>query len=187
MSKQKLAYVYANGQLNIKLHTAEGKNEIGPADLIKEVSFNVADFPASFADSSGEKSLALYGLTKLLQDRTSQCTESVESKFDAMVAEAARLQELDAEGVAQWRKAVVRAEGVARSTKKVDPALVYAIAQLKGVSDAVATSNLQSLAKEQIEALVASPKVAEKIAEYKAQLADAKESAEHVDLADLLM
>ena len=185
MTKQVLAYFMANNELTIKLHTAESKTAIGPADIVKEQTFNVNDFPAEFQDSTGVKSLALYGLTKLLQDRTSQRTESADAKFDGMVAEALRLQTADAEGVFQWRKSVERAASAPRSARKVDLALVKAVAELKGVSESVAEANLLSLDKEKIAALTANEKIAALIAKYKEEVESAKQGSD-VDLSDLL-
>lgn len=176
---KRLAYFYDEKGVRIVLHTAEKKGEIGPADLIEEVSLAVADFPAEFKNGDGLMTLASYGLCKLVQDRTSQVAGCAE-KFAAMVKEAQRLID-----TGEWRAAVVRAEGTTRAgSRKVDALVAKAVGELKGLSLPAAEAALKKLDKDSYDKLCKSEKVQELVQKYKAE-AGAEAGAE-TDLADLL-
>lgn len=183
MSKEKLAYFIDGTKVRIVLHTADAKAEISPADTVSEVTFDANDFNHEFQSNDGTKTLLSYGLVKILQDRTSQVTESLAKKFEAMQAEAQRLLTANEDGTYNWKNAVVRAESKPRSAKKVDSYLAQAVAQLKGISVVQATEALKALTADQIGQLSANPNVKDIIATLKAE---ATEQTEQMDLADLL-
>lgn len=176
----RLAYFIGAEGVRVVLHQAEKKGEIGPADIVSEVTLSVEQFPAKFEDGAEGKTLAAYGLCKLVQDRTSQVAGTKE-KFDAMVKEATRLSE-----TGQWRNPVERVAGVPRAgSRRVDTLVAKAISELKGVDLAVAEATLKKLDKDSYEKICKSEKVVELVAKYKA---DANvESAPAADLADLLV
>lgn len=176
----KLAYFIGTACIRVVLHQAEKKGEIGPADILDEVVLDVAGFPAKFEDGDEGKTLAAYGLCKLIQDRTSQVPGS-KAKFDAMVAEAARLSE-----TGQWRNPVERKEGAVRAgSRRVDALVAKALSELKRIDLAVAEATLKKLDKDSYEKITKNEKVIALVASYKASVADA-EGETGTDLADLL-
>lgn len=175
----RLAYFIGAEGVRVVLHQAEKKGEIGPADVVQEVTLDVAGFPAKFEDGAEGKTLAAYGLCKLVQDRTSQVAGPKE-KFEAMVKEATRLSE-----TGQWRNPVERKEGVVRAgSRRVDALVAKALSELKGIDLAVAEATLKKLDKENYEKITKNPKVVELVESYK-KAADA-EGGPVADLADLL-
>ena len=183
MSKEKLAYFIDGTNVRIILHTADAKAEISPADTVSEVTFDANDFDHEFQSNDSPKTLLADGLVKILQDRTSQVTESIAKKFEAMGAEAQRLLTANEDGTYNWKNAVVREASKPRSAKKVDSYLAQAVAQLKGISVVQATEALKALTADQIGQLSANPNVKDIIATLKAE---ATEQTEQMDLADLL-
>ena len=184
VGKTKLAYFLNGTEVRIVLHQAEGKSAIGPADVVQEMVVNANDFPAEFAATDGAKTLAGYGLMKLLQDRTSQLSESVTAKFEGMVKEAERLCAVDEQGVVQWRNASTRAAGTgAGRAKKVDSFLAAAVAELKGISLPDAISAVQGLDAESVKKLAANEKV---VAIVERMKAEAKPATGQMDLSDML-
>lgn len=178
--KLKLAYFIGAGAVRVVLHQAEKKGEIGPADIVQEATFEVGAFPAKFEDGTDEgKTLAAYGLCKLVQDRTSQVSGCAE-KFNAMVAEGQRLSE-----TGQWRNAVERKEGVTRAgSRRVDALVAKALAELKGIDIVAAEATLKKLDKDSYEKITKNEKVVALVEGYKA--AAAEQPANETDLADLL-
>jgi hypothetical protein len=173
----RLHYVLNGTVVTITAHTGESNSEYAETDVIDTITYDAANFPVSFATGSDEvtKTLAGYGLLKLLQDRTSQDKGAVQ-KIAAMRTEADRLQES-----AQWSELKERAASAPRQPK-VCTFLAAAIAELKGVTVAAATANLGSLTKEQRDNIAANPVVADVITRLKAELKD--QAA--VDLTDFL-
>lgn len=161
----------------ILIGTAVTAQLIGDDDVVaKEFSVDAKSMPKVFGEGDSAKTLAGYGLLKLMQDRTSQVTESKEAKLDAMEAFVKQLGE-----TGQWRSEVERSGGGSRA-RKVDVYLVKAVADLKGLSETQAASSLRALDKEQYDQIVKSEKVKAKIAEIKA----AEGESETADLGDLL-
>ena len=183
MSKEKLAYFIDGTKVRIVLHTADAKGEISPADTVSEVTFDANEFDHEFQSNDSPKTLLAYGLVKILQDRTSQVTESIAKKFEAMGAEAQRLLTANEDGTYNWKNVVVREASKPRSAKKVDSYLAQAVAQLKSISVVQATEALKALTADQIGQLSANPNVKDIIATLKAE---ATEQTEQMDLADLL-
>ena len=177
--KLRLAYFIGAESVRVVLHQAEKKGEIGPADIVEEVTLEVGKFPAKFEDGAEGKTLAAYGLCKLVQDRTSQVPGSKE-KFDAMVKEGVRLAE-----TAQWRNPVERAAGTVRAgSRRVDTLVAKAVAEMKNIGLVVAEATLKKLDKDSYEKLCKHEKVLELVAKYKKEAEAAGET--QTDLADLL-
>lgn len=175
----RLAYFIGAEGVKVVLHRAEKKGEIGPADLVEEVTLRVEDFPAKFEDGAEGKTLAAYGLCKLVQDRTSQVAGCAE-KFQAMVKEAQRLQETGA-----WRNAVERKEGATRTgSRKVDTLVAKALSEMKSIDLAVAEATLKKLDKESYDKICKHARVQELVAQYKSEVSA---EAPETDLADLLV
>ena len=71
VGKTKLHYAFNTTSVNIIEHTAEKASEMKKDHIVQEHSFSIADVPDVLQDGDIQKSLAGYGLQKLLQDRTS--------------------------------------------------------------------------------------------------------------------
>jgi len=138
------------------------------SEVIAEKTFNVADIPAELNDGENSvKSLAAYGLSKLLQDRTSSV--DAEGKLEAMEEVFALLKG------GEWRQ---RKEGGAGKKAAIDPIFAQAIAEIKSVSVAAATIALQGMDADQRKAL-------RQVETVKAKIAEVREAAEG-EAADLL-
>ena len=128
-------------------------------------------FDASRVHESLRSSVALYGLSKLLQDRTSDKSvkEHGIEKLDFMEEVLARFE------AGEW--AAERKIGAPTVSVEVE-----ALAALKGVSVAVMQKSLRAYTKEQREGILANEAVVAKAAEIKAS----RENAADVDLSDLV-
>ena len=128
------------------------------------------EYDAQRVHESLRGKVALYGLSKLIQDRTSDQSvkELGEAKLDAMDAVVDRL------GTGEW--AAERRVGAPTVSAEVE-----ALAQIKGVEVSVMQTSLRAYSKEQRQAILANDQVQAKAAEIKA----ARESAAPVDLSDL--
>ncbi|QGH73577.1 MAG: hypothetical protein [Siphoviridae sp. ct7UA22] len=161
----------------ITAHNGKTRSEFEQKDVVDQVVIDAASFPDVLETAGGEKkSIKAYGISSLLQDRSSQAKGPAE-KFEYMKAEAERLQ---TEG-ALWSEARESAPKAPKAPK-VDAFLVAAIAELKGVTQTVASVFLSKLDKEQVKELAARPAVQ---AAVEAQR-KAAEAADDIDLSDLL-
>ena len=184
VAAQFLDYVLNGTKVSVVLHHGETRGTYTEADIDKRLDLDAVDFPAEFkAGEEGVRTLIGYGLSKLLQDRTSQNSGSPAIKFEAMVEKANRLATVEADGSFQWKGQSERRSSGARGTRAVDGFLAQAVAELKGISVIEASAALQTLDKEKVDALRTSPVIVAKVAELKAA---AKEQAQSVDLSDLL-
>lgn len=173
MSKLRLAYDLINTVVNVALvQVAEDESET----VLKQFALDAAEYPESFTtgDEAVTKSLAGYGLQKLIQDRTSQVSGDVEKKFEAMLAEGERLKG------GEWRAAVERSAGGA--TPKADPILAQAVAELQGLTIPVATAALAAMDKEKLAKLRANDRVKAVVD----RIREESKAAATVDLGDLL-
>lgn len=176
MSKLKLSYDLLGTLVTVVLLNVVEVEGAEPTETeVNRFSLDAASFPAVFTtgDEAVTKSLAGYGLQKLIQDRTSQVSGDTQKKFDAMLAEGERLMG------GEWRSAVERSSGGA--TPKADPILAQAVAELQNLTIPVATAALSKLTAEQIKVMKDKPAVKAKCDEIR----EAAKSAEAVDLSDL--
>jgi hypothetical protein len=74
MSKARLHYINIGTIVTVVVHTGESNSTYEAVDILKQFEVDAADFPTSFSTGSDEvtKTLAGYGLQKLLQERTSR-------------------------------------------------------------------------------------------------------------------
>ena len=182
--KAHIDYVVDGSKVVVVLHTGETRGTYEEADIIKQAEFDSAQWPVAFISGESTKTLAAYGLSKLLQDRTSQEKESPQAKFEAMLAEAARLTTPDADGAFFWRETVARGSTGSRGTRAIDSLLAQAIANLKGVSVLDASAALKAMDKDKLDALRSNAAVAAELERLKAEAKAADASG--VDLSDLL-
>lgn len=170
-------YAVKGDKAVITAHTGETRKEFTQEQIVGQIVVDVAKIPDVFKTAGGEeKSLKAYGISSLLQDRSSQAKGQSE-KFEYMQAEAERLM---SEG-ALW--AVTR-ESAPKAPKapKVDALLAQALAELKGCTVTVAAAYVGKLDKDSLAELAGKEVVKAKIAELKAAAAEAEE----LDLSDLL-
>ncbi len=182
--KSHIDYVVDGSVVRVVLHNGETRGTYEPDDIVKQAEFDSAQWPSAFISGEGTKTLAAYGLSKLLQDRTSQEKESPLAKFEAMLAEAARLTTPDENGQFFWREAVARGSTGSRGTRAIDSLLAQAIANLKGVSVLDASAALKAMDKDKLDALRSNAAVAAELERLKAEAKAADASG--VDLSDLL-
>ena len=182
--KSHIDYVVDGSVVRVVLHNGETRGTYEESDVLKQAEFDSAQWPVAFISGESTKTLAAYGLSKLLQDRTSQEKESPQAKFEAMLAEAARLTTPDAEGQFFWREAVARGSTGSRGTRAIDSLLAQAIANLKGVSVLDASDALKAMDKDKLDALRSNAAVAAELDRLKAEAKAADASG--VDLSDLL-
>lgn len=179
MSKveNKLQYSLVGSLVSVVLAQVSDDESVADVELGR-FEFDAAEFPAEFqtGEEGVTKTLAGYGLLKLIQDRNSQVSGDAQKKFEGMQAEAQRLLE-----TGDWRAPVNRASG-SGATPKADPILAQAVAELQGISIPVATAAIAKLEKEQIAAMKEKPAVKAKMDEIR----QAAKDAEAVDLSDLL-
>lgn len=184
LKKTHIDYVVDGSKVIVVLHNGETRGTYEEADVLKQAEFDSAQWPVAFVAGESTKTLAAYGLSKLLQDRTSQEKESPQAKFEAMLAEAARLTTPDADGVYFWREAATRGATGSRGTRAIDSLLAQAIANLKSVSVLDASAALKAMDKDKLDALRSNAAVAAELERLKAEAKAADASG--VDLSDLL-
>lgn len=140
----------------------------GEGDDQKVIDRDVFDLGAVHADLQID--VALYGLSKILQDRTSD--EKDKRKKLAQMSEV-----MDRLGEGKWEK-----DRVAGVAPVVSPE-VEALAKLKGLSIPAAQQALRGYEKDQREKILTNPKVAELAEQIRAERAKAEKVA---DLSDLI-
>lgn len=159
----KMNYVMTETGVTVKvISQVELENGETEDKVICERSFATADVPAILADGEKLKSLAVYGLTKLLQDRTSQIKEP-EEKFEAM---GIYFDDFFSKG--NWK---APSEGGSRKAA-VDPFFAQAVAELKDWSLTQATATIQALDKDTRATLRSAEAVAAKITELKKEASE---------------
>ena len=128
-------------------------------------------FSAARVHESIRGKVALYGLSKLIQDRTSDKSvkEHGEGKLEFMEAVLARLE------TGEW--AAERTAGAPTVSAEVE-----ALAAIKGVSIAAIQKSLRAFSKENRQGILANEQVVAKAAEIKA----ARATADDVDLSEML-
>lgn len=151
----------------VKLNTEAMSVDVSIVD--KESSKPVAErqYAAQDIHDSVRNQVALYGYSKLLQDRASD-VEVSPAKLDAMDEIAAQLKE------GQWAKE--RKIGAVVTSPEVE-----ALARLKSISVPAAQAALKNYPKEAREKILANPQVSE----LAAQIRKEREEAESVSLDDL--
>ncbi len=131
-------------------------------ETVAEHTFAVADLPEVLKDGDKEKSVLVYGLTKLLQDRTSQ----VKAPADKLEAMTTYFKEFFTQGL--WKAPSVAGERKAA----IDPLFAQAVAELKGWSIAQSTAIIQSVDADTRKQLRESEAVAEQIKKLRTETAE---------------
>ena len=147
-----------DGQVAVTVRKREGEG----FTTVEQESFSIEGIHDSLSPLVG-----LYGLSKLLQDRTSQI-DAGPGKLDAMREVYALFEK------GEWEKE--RVAGAPTVSAEVE-----ALAEIKGISVAVAQKALREKTPEQRAKILAHPSVVAKAAEIKA----ARDGADAVDLDDL--
>jgi len=175
---KKLAYAVGLALVSINLTSRE--DEV--TTVVGTTDFALEGIPASFKDGDNERSLAAYGLSSLLQDRTSGI-KSPEERLEKMHEIMEQLKG----GI--WR--VTKAAGERKV--KIGADLIEAVrryfkASGQDVTTEQVTDKLQAMTKEQRKAMAAHPNIKALRAIYNAEVAKAEQKAnknEGVDLASL--
>ena len=126
-------------------------------ETVKEVQFDAADVPEELKAGDAVKSLAGYGLLKLLQDRTSQEQGAI-GKLEAMIM---YMEEYFTQG--HWKKPSERK--AVSSKRKITAALAQAVATLQGITAIQAEGALKDLDKDRFAQVAANPQVVALVAE----------------------
>lgn len=170
MSTTRIKYILSSNQVNVQaVQKEEGKDPV----VTKEEIFSIDGLQEKLINGDGFVSLAAYGLSQLLQDRTSDLTpKNGVTPHDRIGAMADFFEDTIKEGF--FRKPSVRKAAGAR----IDMALIEAVAEVKGVSITAAEEALKEKTKEEQAGIAAIPRIAEIISRI-------KEEAGSVDLSDL--
>lgn len=146
--------------------------------VAEEKEFSIENLPATYAVGEGEVSLAAYGLSQFLQDRTSSVAgddklEKMEEIFGSL-------------GEGQWKSKRESTGGVRKPS--IDPFFAAGFAKFlqangKDVDTATATTLLQGYKKEQRAAIRAHEQVKAFIEQAKSE---ANSAASEIDLGSLL-
>lgn len=142
-TEEKLNYETQVDRVVVSRYTGDGWSD-EKKEVIEVVEFKLADLPAVLKANDGDKSIASYGLQSLLQDRTSEVKESAKAKLDAM----GEYFTIFKSGV--WRE---YKEGAGQRKSAIDPLFAQAMAELKNVPLAAVLARLQSMTKEERQAL----------------------------------
>lgn len=153
----KLHYDITNAGVTVTLYNGERWTD-EEKEIVSSASFAVADVPEELETNEGPKSLAAYGLAKLLQDRTSQ-DSGAENKMSAMAGVFDVLKD------GKWR---AYKEGSSRKAA-IDPLLAQAVAQIKKAPLAAVTAKLQTMPAEERKAIAALEPVQKAIAKLRAE------------------
>jgi len=174
----KLNYTVAVAAVTVALTHKDGD------EVVTDVSqdFSLDGLPESFGEGDNQRSLAAYGLSSLLQDRTSGIKDPKER-----IEKMGELMEQLKAGI--WRS--VKAAGERKT--KIGADLVEAVKRYLASTKVTVTTEqvaakLESMTKEQRKAMAGHPSVAAFRAIYKAELAKAQQKedgGEGVDLAGL--
>lgn len=168
----KLHYSLVADIVTITLYRGE-KFSDEDKEIIDTVVFEAGDCPAALLDNAIEKSLAGYGLMKLLQDRTSQ-EKDPEAKLELM---GEYFNEFFTKGL--WKKPAAERSASTSSRRKVGASLAEAIARLQGCTAVQAEAAVKALDKDTYDNLVKNERVVEMVKEVEGEAGDV------VDLSDL--
>lgn len=129
--------------------------------VIDSATFKVSEVPATLKHGEKEESLVVYGLKKLLQDRTSQIPEP-EEKLAAM---REQYEQHFTQGL--WKAP----SSVSVRKAAIDPLFAQAVADLKGFSVAKSMALLQALDKDTRQEIREADAVVKRIEELRAEMA----------------
>lgn len=174
VGKTKLHYAFNTTSVNIIEHTAEKASEMKKDHIVQEHSFSIADVPDVLQDGDIQKSLAGYGLQKLLQDRTSG-TKDAGAKLAEM-----KVLFSDYFTAGLWKSPAKASSGGTRG-RKISATLAQAVGGLLDMTPIEAEANLKAADKEAFDALCKNPKVIAAVAEIEASVVVSEDA-----LSDLL-
>lgn len=159
MSKS-LKYVSVGSLLSINLVNDQTE------EVERTLTINASEVPDNLKNGDTDESVKLYGIRKLLQERSSSEKDTA-TKFETMLDTA----ELLKGGL--WKSEEVRTR-----VAQIDPTFAQAVANVRGKPLAAIVGALQSLDKNQRDAMRSHPAVVAEIERLKSEV----ESADVVDL-----
>ena len=140
-------------------------------EVLRTLSISANDVPDNLKDGDDENNVKLYGIRKLLQERSSS-EKDPDTKFDSMLETAEVLKS------GLWKSDEVRTRA-----PQIDPVFAQAVATIRQKPIAGIVAALQNLSKEQRDAMRNHPEVVKQMEAIKAQMA---ESTGEDALGDLL-
>lgn len=158
----KLHYDVHEDRVVVTLYEGEGWNAEGRKDLDTR-TFPVADVPAALSTNDEPKSLAAYGLSKVLQERPSGEPDPAK-KLELMDATFKTLSE------GRWRDYAVG--GGSKRGPKLDAIFVQAVAEIKKVKVPQAEAALRKLDAATIKKIRSLPDVKERMEKLRASAGD---------------
>lgn len=159
----KINYSLVAGTVTLTLYRGE-KFSDDEKEIVSEHVFDATECPAALLDGQIEKSLAGYGLLKLLQDRTSQEKDPA-AKVELM---GEYFDSYFTQGL--WKKpAAERAPSAGGSRRIIGASLAEAVARIQGISAIEAEGALKALDKETFEGIKANERVVASIKEIEAE------------------
>jgi len=154
MSKS-LKYIASAVMLTVQLVNDETE------EVERTLTVEAAEVPDLLKNGDDEESLKLYGIRKVLQERSS-------SEKDPTVKFESRLETADILRRGLWKSDEARAR-----VPQIDPVFAQAIANIKGATLGAAVAGLQALDKDRRDALRKNPAVIAEIEKLEAQAAGA--------------
>lgn len=156
----KLNYVLDGTKVRVTAYDGE-KFTDEAMEIVREVEFDAAAVPEELKAGDSIKSLAGYGLLKLLQDRTSG-EQGAMPKLEGMEM---YMNEYFLNGL--WKKPSERKP--AASKRKISAALAQAVAQLQGITAIQAEGALKDLDKDRFAQVAGNPNVVALVSELEAE------------------
>ncbi len=150
--------------------TKDDSGKITAEEVIRTEHFDAGLVPDVMQDGEKQKSLKVYGLTKLLQDRNSQ-ELNPEDKLNGMKK---YFEEFFVNGM--WK---APSEGRASKPRAatIDTLLIQAVAEVQKISMAQATAALQALSAEERKNVMANPRITPVLERLRAEAASVDASA----------
>lgn len=130
-------------------------------EVVRSLTCAIDEVPDLLKDGDDQQSPKLYGIRKLLQERSSSEKDPA-VKFESMLDTLEIL-----------KSGLYKSDEVKTRVPNIDPIFAQAVANIKGKPVAVIVASLQQLAKEQRDGLRANPKVAAEIERLKAEASNA--------------
>lgn len=139
-------------------------------EVLRKLVISTDEVPATLKNGDTQESVALYGIRKLLQERSSS-EKDVNEKFESMLETADIL-----------RSGLWKSDESRTRVPQIDPLFAQAVAAVKGTTVARVIPALQGMDKDSRDALRKHPKVQAEVDRLKAEAAEAA-SGEALDLS----
>lgn len=139
-------------------------------EVLRTLTVSADDVPDALKDGEDENNVKLYGIRKLLQERSSS-EKDPDTKFESMLDTVEILKS------GLWKSDEVRTRA-----PQIDPVFAQAVATIRNKPLAGIVAALQNLSKEQRDGMRNHPEVVKQMETIRAQMAESSSD----DLGDLL-